>query len=715
MNELNAWIAKQARREQSVVRLEDALVANRFARYFFYRLRFLFARTAISTVIHAAKIVLLLGAFPRSEFLAIVIVQGSAALATDFWWGALEQMRTEVRLLQRRASRHIIPREIGRWLTLATRLAFAVGLVAVLYAIARALTGRLGAVDALVVALVIGASLDLVARTYHSGAYALRRVYRPLPSLLALDVVSVGVLLGLWPFVGIWAFPIAELLSVVVVAAISIRYTSRTYRTLALPTLVNLLRLRLAPPRARALRAAIAPGVSYALVGLEALIVIAGIATARTAEGATLVVLLAALAPVSRASFEWARLLYFDLKRLEMPLLADLRRRFDRAVVRVAVLMGLAGAAVATAVAVALLPQVTLSLVAALVLLFVVRSLLAAAQMQAFTRGAYWRLSVAGALGAAGIAATFFVNVPADLRIAAIAGALAVSLAVLLGLRRRAGRIDPLLSVADWLRILRDTKKPVTVTKLNFDDRHSARGTTREARRAEGWRRKAVANRLAARVVRAGGASAWVSQHELWTFQVSRPDGRRMVDPVRLAAGLLDESPVVEEWPDPRAAATALAAQILRSSGEGEPGAAPAVLPSVASLIADFKRRFPSGIVYDTTRAAPQELIALPSRQRAEVYRAAMLFARGLRRGRGPNDLEVTALPVEGSLRVMFVVDRKEDGAARRAWRHTLRDWTLRAAAGADGLGAGASEERGPRNRRRPAESDQAASEVAML
>ncbi|MEX2546564.1 MAG: hypothetical protein WD830_02095 [Chloroflexota bacterium] len=730
MTELAAWIDRQARREASVVRLEDALLANHFARYFFHRLRYLVARTGISTVIHALKVVLLLGVFPRSEFVVIVIAQGSVALAGDFWWGALEQMRSEIRKLQRRQARHQVPREIARWLSLSARLAVAVGLVAVIYAVSRLATGDLAAVDAIVVALLIGAALDLVARTYHSGAYALRRVYRPLPSLLALDVVSVGVLLGLFPFVGIWAFPIAELLSIFVVVAISLWYTSRTYRTLALPSIVPLLRLGLPTPRLRALRQAFGPGVSYALVGLEALVVIAGIATATTAAGSTLVVLLAALAPVTRASFEWARLLYFDLKRIEAPLLADLRRRFDRAVTKLAVVIGVATGLLAGVVAVFVLPSFTPLLIAALVALFVVRSVLAAAQMQAFTRGAYVRLTAAGAVGVAAVVACFALPLAADGRLVAISAALLASLLLLLSLRGGGASDEGVIAFPEWLVRLRTVGRrspTVTVTRLTFDDRVSGRGSTAEARRAEGWRRRNVAHRLGAALQRRGGAATWVTPQMLWTFapagQPAAPGAEQLA---RASAGLIDSAPDTREWADPQVAARELAEDGLGlwAAGEGE-GArvaaeevsvAPSELPSVALLIADFRRLFPNGIAYDTSSPPPAELVAMPSRLRVEIYRAALLFARGLRRGRGPEGWEVTAIVASGSLRAIFAVDKRERSSVRRAWRHLVRAWTVRAAAGVPVSGARPeSESTSAADGTTPTETDAAAREGAML
>ncbi len=722
MKALASWIDRQARREASVVRLEDALLANHFASYFFYRLRFLVARTAISTVIHAAKVVLLLGVFPRSEFLLIVILQASVALATDLWWGALEQMRSEIRTLQRRQARHVIPREIARWLTLSTRVAVGVGAVAVLYAVSRAVGGGLGPVDALAVALLIGASLNLVARTYHSGAYALRRVYRPLPSLLALDFVSVGVLLALWPFVGIWAFPISELLAILVVVSIEISYTSRTYRTLAIPTLVPLVRMGMPVPRLRALRQAVGPGVSYALVGLEALVVIAGIATATTAAGATLVVLLASLAPVTRASFEWARLLYFDLKRMDVPLLVDLRQRFDRAVVRLAFVIGITTGLLASAVAVFVVDALTPLLIVALLVLFTVRSVLAAAQMQAFTRNAYLRLATAGLVGVAGVAASFWLPTTADWRMLGVCGALAVSLLLLVSLPAGRASDDGVVALPEWLRRLRAAGGAVRVTKLRFDDRSSNRGTTAEKRRAEAWRRRNVGYRLGASLLRRGGAAAWISPTVLWTFEPEpAARSRDAEDLVRASAGLVDASPDRRDWPDSRAAATELAEEALalwpgddaEAARRAEPtpvvADAGAPLPSVGLLIADFARRFPAGIAYDTAAPPPALLTTMPSRQRAEIYRAALLFARGMRRGRGPNDREVTALVSNGSLRAIFAVDRHESAPARRAWRDTVNAWTVRAAAGVPVTGTRpVGDEPAP-------EGDATAAEVAIL
>ncbi|MGI8929137.1 MAG: hypothetical protein ACR2H0_06710, partial [Candidatus Limnocylindrales bacterium] len=325
--------------------------------------------------------------------------------------------------------------------------------------------------------------------------------------------------------------------------------------------------------------------------------------------------------------------------------------------------------------------------------------LLAAAQMQAFTRSAYVRLAGAGLVGVAGVDVSFFVPTTADWRILGVCGALAVSLVLLVSLPHGRAPDDGVLSLAEWLRRLRLTTGPVTVTKLRFDDRLNARGTTAEKRRAEEWRRRNVAFRLGASLSRRGGAATWASPTILWTFEPeaasrSRDAGRDAEQLVRASAGLVDASPDRRDWPDSRAAATELAEDALASmpgddrlvrvgAAHGVIAEAGAALPSVRLLIADFEHRFPTGIAYDTTEPPPGALTSMSSRQRAEIYRAALLFARGMRRGRGPNDREVTALVANGSLRAIFAIDRRGSAPARRAWQDAVNAWTIRAAAGA--------------------------------
>ena len=257
--------------------------------------------------------------------------------------------------------------------------------------------GWMGPIDLYGVVLIGGTGATIVARAYHSGAYALRRVYRPLPSLVAVDIGGLMALLVLWPVVGLWAFPLSELLAMTAVTAMSLHYTSRTYRSLGLPSLRALVTGgRSLPPR-HVLRQALPPAAASTLSGLDSLLVLTVLlASTRPGEGASLVALLAALGPVIRAGFEWAGLLYFDLVRLEAPLLSRLRERFDVRVRQLALIIGCLIWVVAACIGALVLGIQDAALLLALLPFLVCRSLLAASQVRAFVTGAYRVLIVVG-------------------------------------------------------------------------------------------------------------------------------------------------------------------------------------------------------------------------------------------------------------------------------------------------------------------------------
>ncbi len=574
----------------------------------------------------------------------------------------------------------MVPREIASWLTLSVLLCGVLLGAAIGYALVNVAASTLGPSQSLIAALLIGAALQFVTRAYHSGAYALRRVYRPLPSLFVLDVVSVGVLLVAWPFVGIWAFPLSELISVLSVTAVTLHYTTRTYRTLALPTIMPLLRERRPIPSTRTLRKALAPGVSYAFVGLEALVVIAGTASISTGAATSLVILLAVLAPVSRAGFEWARLLYFDLKRIDVPLLRGLSQRFDAASRRVALVMGGVTWAFA-AVGVLIVGGLSWMLLLALLVLFVARSLLASAQIQAFSRDSFTRLTLVGVAGVIGLVAAFTYIAGAELQLFAVGAVLAISFVVLLVSATDDNGNDSLLSMPDWLRQLSNASGPVSVTRLGFDARVDVRGVTVEARRAEQARRDAVAERIARRVGREHGAATWFAPTELWLFAtgakaaaVDAEAGKAWhQSAVALAGGLVDRPPVSSGYPSGIEAAHAMANIATGGAGVGM---------SAAAVITDFAGRFPDGIAYDMVAQPPAALKRLPADVRGDIYREAITFASELKTGRLLAEWEVTSLSVDGVLRAVFAVERTADERERKTWRRLLRNWMLQASVG---------------------------------
>jgi hypothetical protein len=219
---------------------------------------------------------------------------------------------------------------------------------------------------------------------------------------------------------------------------------------------------------------------------------------------------------------------------------------------------------------------------------------------------------------------------------------------------------------------------PVTVTTVAFDDRVSARGVTEEARRSESWRRRMVAARLGRSIAARGGAVAWSSRTELRAFYPA--GGRTALDAATLArygGGLVRRvHSLLHPAGPPAASAVASTDASIATGGIG-------VVPGEASVLAEFRRRFPRGVALDPAGPVVDAMATMSSADRAAVHRAALVFCRDLRASRWPKRTEVTALAIGGELRLIFLVDRREDPAARRAWQKAIRAWTLAAASGA--------------------------------
>src|SRR3954469_15345811 len=131
MRDLEAWLHRQATREQRIVTLEQGLLGDRLWRYSAYRLRFFFAGYLVESAAHAVAVLYLFRDLGWHSFVGVVIAQTGTALASALWWGALEAMRAQVRDLHRSGRPHRIAATVGGWLTLSLALAALVVALAV--------------------------------------------------------------------------------------------------------------------------------------------------------------------------------------------------------------------------------------------------------------------------------------------------------------------------------------------------------------------------------------------------------------------------------------------------------------------------------------------------------------------------------------------------------------------------------------------------------
>jgi len=682
--DLSEWFDHHARREQRRPSLEEALFNDRFAGYIWYRLRFFLLRYACDSVLCAIRFVFLFRMFSHSQFYTLLVAQTVADMACGFWWGALETMRGQVRQLYRSGRPLQIPRTLGAWLSLSALLA---SLVLVGGAVWISLTvvhsqGRFDAVDLYMVSIVIGLALMVVTRCYHSGVYAVRRVFRPMSAMMVVELAAFCATLGLWPLLGQWSIPAAAMVSMATTTAVQLRYTHRAYRFLGMKP-VDFVSLRARPRLRDAMAEFVGAGFSNVVISMDSIIVL----TLATHAGrhSALYVLFFAVSPTIRAGYGWAHMFYFDLKRLDTELFGHLRHRFRVRLLTLAGIVGVASWLAAIGIATPVYQHGLGRLYWLLLPFLLARSLLALGHVSAFTARAYSTVVLSGAVLVMVMVSCVVSGAPEQTRLVDVSVATAaLGLAVTVLVHHRPTSRTPageLLHLSAWLSELASVTQPLVIGVAHLrEGRRVAAPGQEDVDRAH---QRELAHQLARRLRRRGRVT------------LIRPDRIAWYEP-RDSVGSVDDEWLIirgaglvrgveRSWTPCSGAAAVSAALALGvidrgapSNGHGEPSPR-----CVGDVHATFRRLFPDGVLYSTDRPAPSAIQRLSPTARRHIVNDAMRFARDYSLSERRSRHEVTALCVRGGLRDVFVVDRRQNPQARSRWRAFIREANLFAAQGA--------------------------------
>jgi hypothetical protein len=682
VKEFSDWLERQAELERRSPSLENAFVRDRFWPYAFHRLRFFLARSVLNWAVHAAGVMLLFGVFSRSAFGAIALAHFLSAFASSFWWGSLEEMRGHIRRLYRSGRPDLIPREVGRWLALSLRLAVGVLLAGAVWVGAHAVWARTspGLVEVYLLCIALRLALEIPCRCYHSGLYAIRRIYRPLPAMLAVDVFGFVGLVALWPVLGSWSFPVASLLSSVVVTGVAVHYTARAYRLLGFQPFRHLAGRRGRRFTTGSMAELAAAGLASGVMSLDAVLALVVLmAGAERGRFAALFILFFAISPAIRAGYEWAQLFYFDLKRLETAPFRNLSAWLGSRVLRLGWVVGLVFWAAACLAAVGVVGKPAWSLCLPLLPFFHSRSLLAALQVRNFTEGAYGRLIANGLLLLAGYmaVAVFLDGGDALLGLAAINYCAVLLLWGQAAGRWRLGRWKEALPPAVWFHSVSRVQTPIRISAMRYcpnDGEHS-------------WRRKrdavqGKAQRLARQIARKLGPHGAVTvMHPgriLWFDRAQDRTVPLVHWAIARGAGLLEL--VGQTGPHPDGGLALREARARGFFGDD----VRQCLPGKSGPIADrarsaFRQLFPDGMVW--APGGPVDRLAhLSPRETRNLLIDASVFVRDLYPNGRRSGLEVTALCEGNDLQSVFVVNRSSNPTVRTRWRSVIRCLNLDAA-----------------------------------
>jgi hypothetical protein len=622
-------IDRLRRRQERRPRLEESLTGGRFARYALYRLRYVGAARSLALAVHLVELLFLTKAFSAGSLVLALVLQNGAALIGGFWWGALEELRHPLRDMRPDA---IAAQLIERWLARARLLAAAVAGVAIAAVIAAGPAPLIAAYAAVVIGRLV---VDLILRTYYSGVYARRRVYRPLSVIFLVEGLGLVVVLALWPLIGPWSFPIGFAAGVAASRLALWIYTRRAYRQIRQ---VEPHRGSAAPPASRAI---ILPGLAGIASRAGSLVVMALLFA-----GPTEIVLVAhAIVPLLTTAAGWPFVFYLDVVQLSATGARRLGRQLERSMLRLGAVVAAILVAATIAVLAALFGPGAVEAAVALAPVLVAQAILAALQLSRFARRDYrpvalGSLGLAAGLGA-GLAAMTWAPLSPLVATASGAGlALLFAIVVTIAVRRpppeiaRAGVVD---SGLEWLVGLRSTDGPVITGELALADRRAA---TR-ARALE-----AVAGCLGER-----GAVYGCAPGRLRWYVAG---DRSPIDPRQLQ---LELAGMIDRFADPAAHPDAGSAARAVFSGPATPA---------AELIAAARQL--DGALVARVGAPSPELAALEPGERQLIWWGALAAAAG-RRSRHKGSYDVAAFAPGGVIEIIFALPRDLPGEQRSAFR----------------------------------------------
>jgi len=683
MTPIDSWLHRQAERERRLITLEDALLGNRARPYALYRLRYFSVRCVSSAALHGVRLTFLQYIFSHQAFLTTLLLNAVAGLVTSFWWGGLEVLRARVRHLAHDTQHHRIPAEIGQWLSIAAVLAAISLLVPTGWIVWEHVYHHrpFDVLQLYILAIGFRVAADFVTLMFHSGVYAVRRVYRPMPAMVAVELSSMLAVLALWPWLGRWSFPIALLLGTAVSAGLVVHYCTRLYR------LLGWLPLRLGKPersqfaRWSTVAEFLAGGLSYALMKLDAFLMLAMFHSRVPApNGVSLFVLFVSISPAIQAGFDWAQLLYFDLKKLNTRCLRAFRQRYERSAFHLAWVVGI----VLWLFACVLGTVITRHNLGALYWLigpfFVARSFLALAQIQAFSARRYRALLTSGAVL---LAFMFALQVGMPSEGYKVLGLALVCLLVAALVRRtaHAGADEVferrVLPVTDWLERLKEVREPVRLRSLRF--RTEARlplgplngsGPWADEDR---WRVKRMAQRVAKKIRGCGAVTVLYPGQVAWyeTARARRRINRHAL--LRCGGGLIDSITSTRLEGDGASALRAGLTMHVLGGPFGNlrrPGSHPVSVQEVKSA---FGEMVPHGVVYSPDDPIPEVLETLSSWDRRRIFFEGVQFAMHLHGTPRPGRFDVTSFCSGGELKLIFIIDRKSDRRQRTRWRARIR------------------------------------------
>lgn len=319
MKAVESWLLKHKEKQSHFISLYDMMFEGKSASYLIFRLRLFNLQTLFRFLTHAVFFYLLFRHITVRHLSSIIFFIALKAFIIGAFWGGLETLRTEVRYLYKAKEDLKINSLIGNWIWFSAL--FSLGALTAsfwfLYKGYGAIESGQKYVYLFNSVIFFSLSFVLPIRTYHSGIYAISRVIRPGYSMILGDIIGLLVLMLLWKRLHELAIPIAFLVTSTTSNLLTLKYTKFMYSLYNLlpkrPSLKEFFSFLKETPWIHTFIAAMANLACQ----IDSLLILGFyILSQEKSELLPLVFFMYLIAPLIRATSDWARLFYFDRKRI---------------------------------------------------------------------------------------------------------------------------------------------------------------------------------------------------------------------------------------------------------------------------------------------------------------------------------------------------------------------------------------------------------------
>lgn len=310
-------------RARAAPHVTDALTETRSHSYFWSRTRLALPRALQRALLGTLELYLLAQILPWDLLPPFFFLRGVTWLASGMHWGWLEGLRSSIRENHRARRFGEMKRVTASWLLGSAGLGVTAFAAATAWIVWMPFAAGFSVFDAFALACAFRFSIEALARTYHASLYAVRRIHRPLWSLLLPDAIEPLGLIVTFPSLGLWSFVLWTAVAAIARAAAQAHFTRKSLDRARLGGGVRR-RFREARFADLQLRASLPPAFANAAAQIDSLLLI----TLTALGNPQLAALLYWARPLFAGVQGALRGFYFDLKWLEPRVPEVLIRRF---------------------------------------------------------------------------------------------------------------------------------------------------------------------------------------------------------------------------------------------------------------------------------------------------------------------------------------------------------------------------------------------------